>query len=164
MEATARAAPVPVARSLLAGRRAVVTAAAGTGIGFATARRLRDEGAAVVISDRHAERLGECAEGLGVEAIACDVTDGAQVEALFADATGLRRGAADAKAERFWPPRTAEACACAGCGAALGWALADNPEEKVGPFYALLTSRLVKGEALEGGDDSGDEATNDAER
>jgi|MDSW01.1.fsa_nt_gb hypothetical protein len=83
---------------------------------------------------------------------------------VFADATGLRRGAADAKAERFWPPRTAEACACAGCGAALGWALADNPEEKVGPFYALLTSRLVKGEPLEGGDDSGDEATNDAER
>ncbi len=38
---------------LLAGRTAVVTAAAGAGIGGATARRFLEEGARVVISDAH---------------------------------------------------------------------------------------------------------------
>ena len=36
---------------LLAGKTVVVTAAAGTGIGFATARRCAEEGARVAISD-----------------------------------------------------------------------------------------------------------------
>jgi len=48
--------------ALLAGRGAVVTAAAGSGIGFATARRLLEEGARVVVSDRHERRLGEARE------------------------------------------------------------------------------------------------------
>ncbi len=39
---------------LLTGRTAVVTAAAGAGIGGATARRLLEEGARVLISDAHA--------------------------------------------------------------------------------------------------------------
>ncbi len=39
---------------LLAGRTAVVTAAAGAGIGGATARRFLEEGARVVIGDAHA--------------------------------------------------------------------------------------------------------------
>ena len=41
------------------GRTAVVTAAAGAGIGGATARRFLEEGARVVISDAHARRLKE---------------------------------------------------------------------------------------------------------
>lgn len=78
----------PEASGLLAGRRAVITAAAGTGIGFATARRFVEEGAAVVLSDRHERRLLESVrqlEDLGgrVHAIACDVTVGAEVEQLF---------------------------------------------------------------------------------
>jgi 3-oxoacyl-[acyl-carrier protein] reductase len=74
---------------LLAGRTVLVTAAAGTGIGFAAARRCAEEGATVVISDRHERRLGEAAELLaetGEEAplaVVCDVTSQAQVEHLF---------------------------------------------------------------------------------
>ncbi len=41
-----------------------VTAAAGTGIGFATAKRCVEEGATVVISDAHERRLGEAADAL----------------------------------------------------------------------------------------------------
>ena len=41
---------------LLLGRKVVVTAAAGTGIGFATARRALLEGADVVLSDWHERR------------------------------------------------------------------------------------------------------------
>jgi 3-oxoacyl-[acyl-carrier protein] reductase len=75
---------------LLAGKRVLVTAAAGTGIGFATAKRCIEEGATVVLSDAHERRLGEAAEtlGAGVDAyVPCDVTDEAQVRALF-DAAG----------------------------------------------------------------------------
>jgi len=72
---------------LLAGKRVLVTAAAGTGIGFATAARCKAEGAIVVISDKHERRLGEAAERLGdVDAIPCDVTNQADVDRLFADA------------------------------------------------------------------------------
>jgi len=70
----------------------IVTAAAGTGIGSATARRCLEEGAAVVVSDAHARRLAETAEQLeaetggAVRAVPCDVTDEAQVQALYAAA------------------------------------------------------------------------------
>jgi 3-oxoacyl-[acyl-carrier protein] reductase len=69
---------------LLAGRTVLVTAAAGTGIGFATAQRCVEEGARVVVSDRHERRLAETADRLGVLGVPCDVTDQAQVEHLFA--------------------------------------------------------------------------------
>ncbi|MEY2473061.1 MAG: 3-oxoacyl-[acyl-carrier protein] reductase [Actinomycetota bacterium] len=69
---------------LLRDRVVLVTAAAGTGIGFATAKRCAEEGATVVISDRHERRLGEAAEELGgVLAVPCDVTDESQVQAMF---------------------------------------------------------------------------------
>jgi 3-oxoacyl-[acyl-carrier protein] reductase len=73
---------------LLAGKTVLVTAAAGTGIGFATAKRCAEEGARVAISDRHERRLGEAAEALAELgekplAIPCDVTDEAQVQHLF---------------------------------------------------------------------------------
>ncbi|MGW0707689.1 SDR family oxidoreductase [Streptomyces sp. NPDC002643] len=75
---------------LLRGRTAVVTAAAGAGIGGATARRLLEEGARVIVSDAHARRLKEYEDRLTQEfgagrvgAVACDVTDDAQVRALF---------------------------------------------------------------------------------
>jgi 3-oxoacyl-[acyl-carrier protein] reductase len=71
---------------LLAGKRVLVTAAAGTGIGFATAKRCVEEGASVVVSDAHERRCGEAAEQLGVLGIPCDVTDQAQVDVLFAGA------------------------------------------------------------------------------
>ncbi|MFF8938028.1 SDR family oxidoreductase [Streptomyces paradoxus] len=75
---------------LLTGRTAVVTAAAGAGIGGATARRLLEEGARVLISDAHARRLKESGAELAAEfgtdrvtALPCDVTDDDQVTALF---------------------------------------------------------------------------------
>ena len=54
--------------NLLAGKKVVVTAAAGTGIGFATARRALLEGADVLVSDFHERRLGETVDKLAAEA------------------------------------------------------------------------------------------------
>ncbi|UQA91846.1 SDR family oxidoreductase [Streptomyces halobius] len=86
---------------LLAGRTAVVTAAAGAGIGGATARKLLEEGADVVLSDAHARRLKEAEDRLAEEfgarrvaALPCDVTDEAQVVALF-DLVEERHGRLD---------------------------------------------------------------------
>ncbi len=71
---------------LLDGKSVLVTAAAGTGIGFATAKRCVEEGARVVISDKHEGRLGASADELGVPGIPCDVTREDSVQALFAAA------------------------------------------------------------------------------
>ncbi|GLY24626.1 SDR family oxidoreductase [Micromonospora sp. NBRC 101691] len=79
----------PTSHRLLADRTVLVTAAAGTGIGYATAERCAQEGARIAISDRHERRLGEAAERLteltGVEpvAVTCDVTDETQVRRMF---------------------------------------------------------------------------------
>ena len=79
----------PDGHGLLAGKVVVVTASAGTGIGFATARRCVEEGATVVLSDHHERRLGESAAELasmsGVEplAVVCDVTKEDAVQALY---------------------------------------------------------------------------------
>jgi 3-oxoacyl-[acyl-carrier protein] reductase len=78
--------PYVEGHSLLAGKSVLVTAAAGTGIGFACAKRCVEEGARVVISDRHERRLAESAGELGVRGIACDVTDEDAVQRLFAGA------------------------------------------------------------------------------
>jgi 3-oxoacyl-[acyl-carrier protein] reductase len=76
------------AHGLLAGKTVLVTAAAGSGIGSAAARRCLEEGARVVISDKHERRLAESAAELGVVGIPCDVTVQAQVDALFERAVG----------------------------------------------------------------------------
>jgi 3-oxoacyl-[acyl-carrier protein] reductase len=68
---------------LLEGKTVVVTAAAGTGIGYATAERCVEEGAHVLVSDAHGRRLGEAAERLGVPGVVCDVTDQTSVDELF---------------------------------------------------------------------------------
>ena len=73
---------------LLEGKVVVITAAAGTGIGGATARRCLEEGAQVVISDQHHQRLAATRAELAqahadrVWSQPCDVTDEAQVQAL----------------------------------------------------------------------------------
>jgi 3-oxoacyl-[acyl-carrier protein] reductase len=80
---------------LLSGRTAVITAAAGAGIGGATARRFLEEGARVLISDAHTRRLKEHEARLAgefeeaVAALPCDVTDESQVQALFDTAVRL---------------------------------------------------------------------------
>jgi 3-oxoacyl-[acyl-carrier protein] reductase len=67
---------------LLSGKTVLVTAAAGTGIGFAAARRCIEEGARVFLSDAHERRLGESAQALDAPSRVCNVTDEAQVRAL----------------------------------------------------------------------------------
>jgi 3-oxoacyl-[acyl-carrier protein] reductase len=71
---------------LLAGKTVLITAAAGSGIGSSTARRCVEEGATVMISDRHEVRLAETAHELEVASAPCDVTDEDSVQALFAAA------------------------------------------------------------------------------
>lgn len=78
---------------LLTGKKVVVTAAAGTGIGFSAARRALLEGADVLVSDVHQRRLGEAADKLAeafpdqrVEQLVCDVSSTEQVDALIAGA------------------------------------------------------------------------------
>ena len=79
----------PPPRALLADKTVVVTAAAGTGIGFAVAKRAAEEGARVLISDFHERRLGEAADRIAAEVgcerpatCLCDVTQQDQVDAL----------------------------------------------------------------------------------
>ncbi|MGW0389559.1 SDR family oxidoreductase [Streptomyces sp. NPDC003042] len=87
------------AHALLKDRTAVITAAAGAGIGGATARRFLEEGARILISDAHARRLKETEDALATEfgadrvtAQPCDVTDEDQVQALFARAEQTHGG------------------------------------------------------------------------
>jgi 3-oxoacyl-[acyl-carrier protein] reductase len=90
----------PPPRDLLKGKTVVVTAAAGTGIGFSVAKRAAEEGARVMISDYHERRLGEAAdriaEAVGVRPATqlCDVTKEDQVQALR-DAAMRELGAVD---------------------------------------------------------------------
>lgn len=90
----------PEGRQLLAGLGVVVTAAAGSGIGFATARRCAEEGARLVISDIHERRLAEAVDqlraevGAEVEGVACNVTDEDEVGGLV-DASAAQLGGID---------------------------------------------------------------------
>jgi 3-oxoacyl-[acyl-carrier protein] reductase len=85
--------PCPAGRKLLDGKRIVITAAAGTGIGFSLARRCVEEGAHVFLSDIHERRLGEAADKLAEVAgarppsILCNVASQPDVDRLFASAT-----------------------------------------------------------------------------
>jgi len=80
----------PPGRGLLDGKSVVVTAAAGTGIGSAVARRSLVEGARVLISDIHDRRLAATADRLEAETgqrpatARCDVTSEPDVQALVA--------------------------------------------------------------------------------
>jgi 3-oxoacyl-[acyl-carrier protein] reductase len=84
--------PYPTGHKLLDGKATVITAAAGTGIGFAAARRAAEEGARILISDIHERRLGEAADRLEEETgtrpptVLCDVTVEDDVQRLVATA------------------------------------------------------------------------------
>ena len=90
----------PPGRGLLEGRRVVVTAAAGAGIGSAVARRALVEGARVLVSDIHERRLAATCDRLEAEtgsrpsAVRCDVTDERDVQSLM-DSAGTLLGGAD---------------------------------------------------------------------
>jgi len=74
---------------LLQGKNVLVTAAAGTGIGFAIAKRCIEEGARVTISDVHERRLGEAVAELEkvskwpVKGVLCNVTKEEDVQKLI---------------------------------------------------------------------------------
>jgi len=80
---------------LLRDKTVLVTAAAGTGIGFATAQRCAEEGARVVISDIHERRLRESAEALGAPGILANVTAEDDVQRLLAEAVEIGGGRLD---------------------------------------------------------------------
>ncbi|BBF71913.1 MAG: short chain dehydrogenase [Sphingobium sp.] len=89
MTPTSPVPPYPTPRGLLTGKTVVVTAAAGTGIGFAVAKRAAEEGGKLLISDFHERRLGEAADRIADEAgverpatFVCDVTDEQAVQGL----------------------------------------------------------------------------------
>ena len=92
--------PYPKSHDLLLGKNVLVTAAAGTGIGFAAAKRCAEEGARVVISDIHERRLAAAA--LEIEKTTeqkvltqlCDVSDDLQVRSLI-DAALSEMGSID---------------------------------------------------------------------
>ena len=68
------------------GIRAIVTAGA-SGIGRAIAQTLLEQGAKVHICDVVPERLAECRQALpAITSSLADVSDPAQVDAMFADA------------------------------------------------------------------------------
>ncbi len=76
--------------NLLKGKTALITAAAGSGIGFATAKKMAEEGvSALMISDIHERRLLEAADkikvdtGLQAKTILCNVTNEADVQKLI---------------------------------------------------------------------------------
>ncbi len=95
--------PYTPGHRLLEGKSVLVTAAAGTGIGFAVARRCLEEGARVMVSDIHERRLGEAADKLdafaapGAKPVAkmlCNVTKETDVRALV-DAAAAELGGID---------------------------------------------------------------------
>jgi 3-oxoacyl-[acyl-carrier protein] reductase len=77
---------------LLKGKTVLMTAAAGAGIGFATAQRCAEEGARLFISDIHEKRTADAADALAkisgqpVGHRLCNVRDDADVRALVAAA------------------------------------------------------------------------------
>ncbi|MBW2314986.1 MAG: SDR family oxidoreductase [Deltaproteobacteria bacterium] len=84
--------PYVPGHDLLAGKNVLVTAAAGTGIGFAAAKRCIEEGARVMVSDIHERRLGEAVEkltevsGAAPASHLCNVREEDDVQALIAAA------------------------------------------------------------------------------
>src|SRR4026209_1038029 len=79
----------PKPRGLLLGKRVLFTAAPGTGIGFAAAKRFAAEGPRVLISDLHHKRLAEAAAkiseatGTSTPSRVCDVTQEKDVRELI---------------------------------------------------------------------------------
>ena len=86
--------PYVEGHGLLAGKNVLITAAAGTGIGFAVARRCIEEGARVMISDIHERRLAEAAEslrevsGVSTPTRICNVSQQEDVQGLIDAAIG----------------------------------------------------------------------------
>ncbi len=83
----------PTGKNLLEGKNVLITAAAGTGIGFSVAKRCAEEGARVMISDIHQRRLAEAVDGVAaaaktaVASCLCNVTSEDDVQNLWRKAS-----------------------------------------------------------------------------
>ena len=79
----------PEGRNLFVGKNILLTASAGAGIGFSTAKRFLEEGANVFISDVHQGRLDQAIESLRslklgeVDGCLCNVTSDEDIDAMF---------------------------------------------------------------------------------
>ena len=82
----------PEGRNLFIGKNILLTASAGAGIGFSTAKRFLEEGANVFISDVHQGRLEQAIENLQnlnlgeVDGCLCNVTSDEEIDAMFRQA------------------------------------------------------------------------------
>jgi NAD(P)-dependent dehydrogenase (short-subunit alcohol dehydrogenase family) len=108
------------------GSSAIVVGGA-SGLGEATVRALHSQGAVVTVADVNAEKGASLASGLGVEFVACDVREEAQVEAAVQKAVngGLRI-----------------AVCCAGTGWAQKVAGSKGPHPLM-PFETILQINLI---------------------
>ena len=82
----------PEGRNLFQDKNILITAAAGSGIGFSTAKRFLEEGANIFISDVHQGRLDEAIDALRnlnlgkVNGCLCNVTNDEEIDSMFTDA------------------------------------------------------------------------------
>ena len=82
----------PEGRNLFVGKNILLTASAGAGIGFSTAKRFLEEGANVFISDVHQVRLDQAIENLKslklgeVDGCLCNVTSDEEIDEMFSQA------------------------------------------------------------------------------
>jgi 3-oxoacyl-[acyl-carrier protein] reductase len=82
----------PEGRNLFVGKNILLTASAGAGIGFSTAKRFLEEGANVFISDVHQGRLDKAIENLKslklgeVDGCLCNVTSDEEIDKMFSQA------------------------------------------------------------------------------
>ena len=82
----------PEGRNLFVGKNTLLTASAGAGIGFSTAKRFLEEGANVFISDVHQGRLDQAIENLKslklgeVDGCLCNVTSDEEIDEMFSQA------------------------------------------------------------------------------
>jgi 3-oxoacyl-[acyl-carrier protein] reductase len=82
----------PEGRNLFQDKNILITAAAGSGIGFSTAKRFLEEGANIFISDVHQGRLDEAIDNLRnlnlgkVNGCLCNVTNDEEIDSMFTEA------------------------------------------------------------------------------
>ena len=109
------------------GSRALVVGG-GSGLGEATARALAERGALVTVADIDPDRAISVADGLGTEAVICDVCDGEAVAAAVAQAAA------------------GQALRISVCCAGIGWAekIAGSSGPHAGdPFERVVRVNLI---------------------
>src|SRR3954466_7414524 len=100
-----------------------------SGLGEATVRRLHEGGAVVTIADVNAERGEALASELGLEFVACDVREEAQVEAAVTKAAEADGGL-----------RIAVTCAGTGWAQKVAGSKGPHPLE---PFQVIIAINLI---------------------